>query len=159
MDKITIITSQHQRSWELDFDYIPSSDQEFIDTIQNAPWPILKGMGFLIWDSYNHVVEENQHKPQVDLIQLPTLNMASNQITSMEFDLGRGQDPTEKLAIDQDIILLPAEWYGAIPEGFELISISGRKELFKKGVTDNDQRFGCLAFGILRPRAMQNPKP
>lgn len=49
--------------------------------------------------------------------------------------------------------LLPGEWYEAIPEGFELTSIMGERVPFRRGVTDNDIRFGCLAYGVLVPRA------
>jgi hypothetical protein len=46
--------------------------------------------------------------------------------------------------------LLPGEWYQAIPEGYPLTCISFREETFQLGVTDNDIRFGCLAYGIFR---------
>lgn len=45
--------------------------------------------------------------------------------------------------------LLPGEWYDFIPEGYPLYCISGEIKPFKKGVTDNDIRFGCLAYGIM----------
>jgi hypothetical protein len=44
--------------------------------------------------------------------------------------------------------LLPGEWYNSIPDGFELIDIMGEKEIFKRGETDDDIRFGMLAYGI-----------
>jgi len=48
------------------------------------------------------------------------------------------------------LMLLPGEWYAKIPAGFEIIDINGCKETFQPGVTDDDIRFGCLAYGILR---------
>lgn len=45
--------------------------------------------------------------------------------------------------------LFPGEWYASIPEGFEIVTISYRVERFRRGKTDNDIRFGCLAYGIL----------
>lgn len=45
--------------------------------------------------------------------------------------------------------LLPAEWYDHIPDGQPLVDINGRSMKFSKGVSDNDMRFGCLAYGIL----------
>ena len=45
--------------------------------------------------------------------------------------------------------LFPYQWYDHIPEGMELMCIDGTTEPFKKGVTDDDYRFGCLAFGIV----------
>ncbi len=46
--------------------------------------------------------------------------------------------------------LFPAEWYNSIPEGHIVTSISDREEPFQKGVTDDDQRFGALAYGFRR---------
>ena len=46
--------------------------------------------------------------------------------------------------------LFPAEWYDAIPDGLPVIDINGCTEAFERGVTDDDRRFGCLAFGFKR---------
>lgn len=48
------------------------------------------------------------------------------------------------------LMLLPGEWYDSIPDGFvlECISKSLSQHRFKKGKTDNDIRFGVLAYGI-----------
>lgn len=46
--------------------------------------------------------------------------------------------------------LFPHQWYGSIPEGFEVTVIDGRKEQFVNGVTDDDMRFGALAYGIFK---------
>jgi len=53
------------------------------------------------------------------------------------------------------LYLFPCEWYDDIPEGYEIESISGRKEPFKKGKTSNDRRFGMLAYGITNTLARQ----
>lgn len=45
--------------------------------------------------------------------------------------------------------LLPYQWYDSIPEGFMLTCIDGTTEPFRKGVTDDDYRAGCLAYGVL----------
>lgn len=45
--------------------------------------------------------------------------------------------------------LYPAEWYDFIPDGYEMIDINGESEKFKKGVTDDDMRFGALAYGFI----------
>ena len=44
--------------------------------------------------------------------------------------------------------LYPAEWYDFIPDGYVMTDICGKEEKFKAGKTDNDQRFGCLAYGF-----------
>jgi hypothetical protein len=67
-------------------------------------------------------------------------------------DLGSKEElPMEPLSIDMDIILFPGEWYNIIPDGFMVIGLSGEKYPFKRGKSDDDIRFGCLPYGILRP--------
>ena len=46
--------------------------------------------------------------------------------------------------------LYPAEWYEHIPAGFEVVCISGRPEKFMPGETDDDRRFGALAYGFFQ---------
>jgi hypothetical protein len=46
--------------------------------------------------------------------------------------------------------LFPKEWYDHIPAGLSVVDINGASELFEPGVTDNDYRFGMLAFGVGR---------
>lgn len=46
--------------------------------------------------------------------------------------------------------LYPAEWYSRIPDGLEILSINGEVEIFKRGETDDDRRFGMLAFGFMQ---------
>lgn len=45
--------------------------------------------------------------------------------------------------------LYPVEWYGAIPAGLPLLTISGREEPFKSGETAAMAREGCLAYGFV----------
>jgi hypothetical protein len=47
--------------------------------------------------------------------------------------------------------LFPHEWYNIIPEGLEMKCINGTTEIFKRGVTDDDKRFGCIAYGFVKP--------
>lgn len=46
-------------------------------------------------------------------------------------------------------MLYPQEWYDCIPEGLEVVMISDRIEKFRHGVTDDDTRYGMLAYGFL----------
>jgi hypothetical protein len=55
-------------------------------------------------------------------------------------------EPNEKGEV---LWLLPGEWYDRIPEGFPLTCIDGKTEPFKRGETDDDTRYGCLAYGII----------
>jgi hypothetical protein len=50
----------------------------------------------------------------------------------------------------QEHWLYPAEWYDHIPEGHEMVSISGQREPMQRGVTDDDRRMGVLAYGFTR---------
>jgi hypothetical protein len=55
-----------------------------------------------------------------------------------------------KNADGKTLWLVPVGMYDAIPEGTELENINGKKIIFKRGVTDRDQRYGALAYGIRR---------
>lgn len=46
--------------------------------------------------------------------------------------------------------LYPSEWYSSIPDGLEIVSISGEKKKFISGQTDNDIRHGALAYGFIQ---------
>lgn len=80
--------------------------------------------------------------------------------TRAEFDLLRTL-PREKLVAlglrswDEvsGLLLFPVEWYDLIPDGFELVCIDGEREVFESGKTDNDCRFGVLAYGIVPQQA------
>jgi hypothetical protein len=50
---------------------------------------------------------------------------------------------------ESGLMLFPAEWYDRIPEGFEIVTINEVTKRFERGVTDDDRRFGLLAFGIV----------
>lgn len=51
--------------------------------------------------------------------------------------------------------LFPKEWYDIIPDGYPIVDISGNKEEFKRGETNDDYRFGCLAFGFIQPKELK----
>lgn len=46
--------------------------------------------------------------------------------------------------------LFPKEWYDTIPNGLMVDFICGRTEAFVTGETDDDYRFGCLAYGFIQ---------
>ncbi len=53
------------------------------------------------------------------------------------------------------LMLLPGEWYRHIPRGFELECINGKTAphaMEGDGRTDDDIRYGCLAYGIRVPK-------
>lgn len=46
--------------------------------------------------------------------------------------------------------LYPYEWYPFIPNGYPVVDINGEIEPFSKGETDDDIRYGALAFGFIQ---------
>lgn len=57
----------------------------------------------------------------------------------------------QKREVDQNILLIPHAWYDMIPDGFMLVDIFGKEEVFVHGKTSDDHRGGYLAYGVLRP--------
>gem|GEM_PF-2932992 len=49
------------------------------------------------------------------------------------------------------LMLFPGEWFGHIPDGFEVESISGHIKPFVASRSDDDIRFGRLAYGVRVP--------
>lgn len=149
-ETIRIVTPQFERTWDLDFNFIPKTNEEFIEVVTQAPIDILKGMGFCFWDTMNSIAAENAIKPKSKIIHIPAINLDGSDAPDFDFDIGRGNSPIQLQDVDEDIYLIPGEWYNSIPDNYPLTSITGRIEPFKKGKTDNDIRFGCLAYGIRR---------
>jgi hypothetical protein len=46
--------------------------------------------------------------------------------------------------------LFPYEWYECIPNGMDVVSITGEPQQFERGVTCDDKRFGMLAYGFIQ---------
>lgn len=57
---------------------------------------------------------------------------------------------------DEGHWLYPKEWYWNIPNGYEVTDICGETEIFVPGKTDDDIRFGCLAFGFVKGTAAKD---
>ena len=53
--------------------------------------------------------------------------------------------------------LFPGEWYPHLPAGLKITTISFGEETFVPGKTDDDIRFGCLAYGVMGPEAFGEP--
>lgn len=62
-----------------------------------------------------------------------------------------GMGPWEKRDGGEELWLFPKEWYASIPNGTELVDINYTPETFEAGKTDDDYRFGMLAFGVMCP--------
>lgn len=53
--------------------------------------------------------------------------------------------------VDGALWLFPAEWYPHIPAGLKVVTINEKVKGFAPGVTDDDQRFGALPYGVFVP--------
>lgn len=60
---------------------------------------------------------------------------------------GRFDEPDEEGMV---LWLFPKDWYDDIPDGHMVFDIMGREEPFEPGVTDDDTRYGFLAYGFKR---------
>lgn len=60
-----------------------------------------------------------------------------------------GEDAEGGGVATRTLWLFPSEWYHAIPNGFPIVNIFFARTTFERGVTDDDIRFGALAFGII----------
>ncbi|MBZ9894194.1 hypothetical protein LB545_07535 [Mesorhizobium sp. BR1-1-6] len=82
-------------------------------------------------------------KPLIDFTKLPSLF----EETLKAIGCQKWDEPDN----DGNILwLYPAEWYDHIPEGHVMRCIDGNDYPFKRGETDDDMRFGALAYGFLR---------
>ena len=130
--EIEIVSSPHERTEKLEFDYVPETSEEFNGIVNKAPWDILKGLGFRKWDTMNNLIKEH----------------IENSTGSSECVSDHQDCPSELLKKDKMVILFPGEWYNIIPEGFEVTGLYGETYKFEKESSDDDIRFGCLPYGI-----------
>jgi hypothetical protein len=157
-DKVEIVTPQFDRVESLAYRWRPETDEQFYKVISQAPLDILYGMGFRKWDSMNDLIRENMNKPEHQKVTIPCINLIEpfmeppiDQPTeSIVIDIGRKDAPTVLLEHDEDVLLFPWEWYDVIPNGFVVTGLDGESYAFQHGVSDDDKRFGCLAYGIRR---------
>lgn len=167
---ITFVSTPHEREKGKQILDAPVRLDLFYEIVNNADWAELKKYGFRKWDTINTIVEENisiKNRYKSRVISIPTYSMdegvdaikdlvegntPNNTSGSMLIDLApKHEEPTELLSQDMDIVLFPGEWYNVIPDGFHIVGLSGEKYTFEKGKSDDDIRFGCLPYGILRP--------
>jgi hypothetical protein len=160
-NNIQIITPQFERTEKLDFEFVPENDKQFYGIVNNAPWDILKGMGFRKWDTMNNIIAENIKAKGSVSINIPIVNSESMS-EEMKVDYSDGcmkvdldkcssiSAPDKLFEIDEDILLFPGEWFNIIPEGFLVTDLFGEQYAFIKEKSDDDIRFGCLAYGIRR---------
>jgi hypothetical protein len=110
---------------QIDFEYLPETDEEFYSFIESAPLDILNSFGFKLWGTVNDIILENklQWKPNV---------------------------PKILQEVDEDIVLFPKQWYTIIPKGYTATGLFAEDVEFKHGKTDKESMFGCLHYGFKR---------
>lgn len=85
-------------------------------------------------------------------VPLPVMDFARLPELSKETLTAIGCQMWDEPDADGNVLwLYPAEWYDHIPNGTAVTDINGKTEPFKHGETDDDRRFGALAYGFLRP--------
>lgn len=76
-----------------------------------------------------------------------------NVIGLKELGCGQWNDPSSPDQTGEygggTLMLFPGEWYGRIPAGFVIHDINDVVEKFVPGQTDDDIRFGLLAYGVM----------
>lgn len=88
---------------DLDYEFKPKNEKEFILTINESPLNILKGLGFKKWLDYK---ESNRLNPDSNLEVEDKHNF--------------------------DIWLFPSEWEDIIPLNFQCVNPNGEEVLYKK---------------------------
>lgn len=146
-NEIHIITPQFERTTPLEYSWRPETAEQFNSVVNDATVNVLLGLGFRKWDTMNNIIRENMGKPKHDILKIPFINKPDEEFV---IDTGRKDAPIELLPVDEDILLIPGEWYNIIPDGFTVTGLDGETYPFKHGESDDDIRFGCLAYGIRR---------
>lgn len=90
---------------------------------------------------------------QVPLLQVSFSNLSLyDDVTLKAIGCQKWDEPN---AAGETLWLFPAEWYPIIPDGTPIVDINGEHEAFRRGETDDDMRFGALAYGFLK----KEPRP
>lgn len=90
---------------------------------------------------------------QVPLLQVSFSNLPLyDDVTLKAIGCQKWDEPN---AAGETLWLFPAEWYPIIPDGTPIVDINGEHETFKRGETDDDMRFGALAYGFVKQEPHQ----
>ena len=144
---VKIITIPHDRVTPKEIDWIPETTEQFFEIVNNAPAHILKSLGFVKFENMNDLIKENQIMAPKHDIEIPIIN--STDIYKVSVGLENNY-PTELLNENEDVWLIPGDWFDIIPENFIYTGLYGQKEPFIKEKASDDTRFGCLAYAITR---------
>jgi len=77
-----------------------------------------------------------------------SLNLTDNEM----LDLGMrrwANELSEGKETGKSLWLFPLSFYAYIPAGFPIVDLNFKREVFQPHITDKDDCFGLLAFGVL----------
>lgn len=128
-----------------DFDVIlDTSDENFVEDLRKA-------IGLRPGDTLNISTPQFTRTDGRSITYMPT--------TAEEYTALKNMEPENLKKVGCQIWnkengkthwLYPAEWYKHIPEDTEIFNIFGKTERFLLGKTDDDMRYGALAYGFIQ---------
>ncbi len=93
---------------------------------------------------------EKAFKRLVDAIDVYDESLGLTADEMLELGMRRwAQELIEGKETGRTLWLFPLSFYPYIPAGFPIVDLNFKREVFQPFVTDNDDRFGLLAFGVL----------
>jgi hypothetical protein len=135
-DDLYVVTPTFHRPTNLPPAMIPPADRSVWAALQRLGRDELKAWGLLPFGAFS------TEPPPADGRRRVLHRDA------VYYDLEDENDPRPKT---HELWLFPGSWYRQIPTGFPIVSIFGELEEFEIGKTDNDIRYGCLAYGLMIP--------
>ena len=116
------------------------------EIICNLTWIVNKVSETIVYDDWNNEfkLRENEKSFKMFYEELQK-NIDFAKLTIEEAKVLRFKRWSEE---QPNLWLFPLWLVPIIPEGLEVISISGKKYRYEKEKADNDIRFGCVAYGI-----------
>jgi len=120
----------------------PDFAQQFADAIGLKPGDACQ----IVTPQFERIDGRVPLLPDLNLSQLATLSDG----TLKEIGCSKWDEPN---AAGETLWLFPAEWYEHIPNGLPVVDINGQTEPFERGKTDDDMRYGMLAYGFIKRAA------
>lgn len=104
---------------------------------------------------FSGMTPEEAFKKLVDNVDVydESLNLTKEEILEMGMRVW-GPEELDGEKTGRTLWLFPVSYYEYIPAGFPIVCIDWSRKVFNPHITDNDTRFGMMAFGVLaRPKA------
>lgn len=134
-EDLHVITPTFERPSNMPPPMIPPSQRTDWANLHRLKREDLRAWGLLPWGSFTT-------EPP------PKESSRCGHRDAVYYNLDEDDDPRQKT---HELWLMPGTWYPYIPNGFPVVDIFGVLEEFEAGKSDDDIRYGCLAFGIVIP--------